>query len=302
MTLPTTSFAISGHAWRDWPPETLLRTLAERLDIHYLDYWRWNRGDLEISRFRELLARWSVGISVVNVPGSAGRLGSPGQTVQAQEALLAGIDEAVALGAGYVQFYTGVPERPEFLTDVKTLARDLRSALERAQEHGIILLLENNVDQRMEDHQGLNPSRRPEMVLATLEEVGSPQLRLAYDPCNFHAAGYEAYPYAYDLLKSWIDNIHLKDCTQFSPLLHQGAPNHDHLFVDVLGGDFLPVPVGQGALNWTGVLQRLERDGYVGWITLDPFTSPAVLLDWCEHSLQYLRQDGRLATEVHVSP
>lgn len=299
---PSSHLAISGHAWRDWAPEALLQTLVDRLDIRVLDYWPWNRGDLEIDRYLELLDQFGVEIRVVNVPGAHGRLCAPGETDQAQAALLAGIDEAVALKAPYVQFYTGVPEWPEFVTVVKTLARDLRPLLAHAEERGITLLLENNVDQRGEDHQGLNPSRRPEMVLAVLEEVDSPRLRLACDPCNFCAAGYEGFPYAYELLQPWIECIHLKDCARFSSLLHQDAPNADHLFIDVLGGPFLPVPMGQGALNWNGVLHRLARDGFAGWLTLDPFSSPNALLDWCLESLSYLRQHMHIESRTYVVP
>jgi len=292
--------AISGHAWRDWEPEPMLQVLAGQLGITTLDYWPWNRGTLSVDEYRALLARYGVTLSVINVPGAHGRLGAPGQMVQAQEALVAAIDEAVALQAEYVQFYTGVPEWPEFLTVVKTLVRDLRPVLERAEAAGITLLLENNVDQRLEDRQGLNPSRRPEMVRATMEEASSPRLRLAYDPCNFHVAGYEDYPYAYDLLKPWIANVHLKDCARFSPLVHAEAMNHDHLFVDVLGGAFLPVPVGLGTLNWDGILHRLDQDGYAGWLTLDPFTSSDALIEWCTQSLAYLERHVEIRDAKHV--
>jgi sugar phosphate isomerase/epimerase len=287
-TFVASLFGISGHSWKAWPPEALLDVLSTRFGMRHLDYWPWNRGELTHERYRELLERYDVDVYVVNVPSALGRLGTPGQTHQAQEALLAAIDEAEILGSRYVQFYPGVPERPEFLTAVKTLVRDLRPILEKTAGRGITLLLENNVDQRMEDVHQLNPSRRPELVLATLEEADSPSLRLTYDPCNFHAAGYEGFPYAYDLLRSYIANVHVKDCAYFSALLHDAAPSHDHLFVDVAGGAYLPVPVGQGTVNWEGIFRRLAADGYDGWLTLEPFSRADYLLEWCTQSMDFL--------------
>jgi sugar phosphate isomerase/epimerase len=277
---------LSGHAFADFAPERLLETMTARFGIRSLDYWPFNRGTLELPAYGELLERFGVSVYVVNAPSTSGRLMAPGQTRQAQESLLAAIEEAQALGAPYVQMYTGVPEWPEYLTVVKTFARDLAPVLDRAAQAGVTLLLENNLDQRGEDTRGLNPSRSPEMVLAVLEEVDSPYFKVSYDPCNFYAIGAEGFPYAYDLLKPYIANVHLKDCVRYSPLLHAEAGQK--LLTDVTGGPHLPVPVGQGAINWSGILRRLEADRYGGRLTLDPFSVPELLCEWCEQSLHFL--------------
>jgi sugar phosphate isomerase/epimerase len=279
---------LSGHAFEGWSPERLLEVMTARFGVHSLDYWPWNRGTLEIPAYRELLEQSGVGVYVVNAPSTVGRLMAPGQTFPAQESVMAAVDEAVALRAPYVQFYTGVPERPDFLTVVKVFARELAPVLAHAAQADVTLLLENNLDQRGEDRCGLNPSRSPEMVLAVLEEVDSPYLRMSYDPCNFYTVGAEGFPYAYELLERFIANVHIKDCVHYSPLLHAGATEHQKLLIDAAGGPHLPVAVGQGAINWDGILRRLRMTGYDGWLTLDPFSRPEPLVSWCDASLRFL--------------
>lgn len=297
MATISARLGLSGHAFEGWPPEQLVETMTGRFGIQALDYWPWNRGRLEISAYRDLLEQYGACVYVVNAPSTTGRLLAPGQTHQAQEALRAAIDEAVALHAPYVQFYTGVPEWPDFLTVVKMFAHEFSPVLERAIELGITLLLENNLDQRSEDISRLNPSRSPEMVLAVLEEVGSPHLRLSYDPCNFCTIGAEGFPYAYDLLEPYIVNVHIKDCVRYSPLLHAGATEHQKLLIDAVGGPHLPVPVGQGAINWDGILRRLRNGEYDGWLTLDPFSRPELLVTWCDESLRFLAVHLRAGAE-----
>lgn len=288
MKLPPSRLGLSGHAFSDWTPESLLSLMTTRLGIRALDYWPVNRGSLDMPAYADLLQSYDVHVYCVNAPSTGGRLMAPGETGEAQATLLNAISEAEALGAPYVQFYTGVPEWPEFVTVVKTLARYLAPVLDRAAQAGVMLLLENNLDQRGEDIFRLNPSRTPEMVFVVLEEIGSPIVRLSYDPCNFYTVGAEGYPYAYELLKPYIVNVHMKDCVRYSPLVYSGAAEQQKLLTDSASGPHLPVPVGQGAINWDGILRKLAADGYDGWLTLDPFSLPAPLIAWCEESLAYL--------------
>jgi sugar phosphate isomerase/epimerase len=279
---------LAGHGVPNWRPEELLALASSRLEIHALDYWPWNRGTLAISEYRDLLNRFQIKVYVVNVPSSIARAGIPGQEELVAQALFDAIDEAVALEAAFVQFYTGVGPWAEFLTTAKMLARQLQPALERAADAGVTLLIENNLDQRNEDRHGLNPSRRPEMVLAVMEQVDSPYFGLCYDPCNFYAVGAEGFPYAYELLKPYIRNVHVKDCVRYSPLLHSTHPQNQKLLVDSINGPHLPVAVGAGAVNWGGIIRQLEVDRYEGWLTLDPFGTEETFTEWCLASARFL--------------
>jgi sugar phosphate isomerase/epimerase len=287
-TLQLGRLGLAGHGVPSWSPESLLEMATSRLSVHALDYWPWNRGSLSLPEFRKLLEKFHVEVYVVNVPSQVARAGLADQETVMTRALLDAIDDAVALGAPFVQFYTGVELRPEFLTTAKMLARLLQPALEQAQQRGVTLLMENNLDQRGDDPLALNPSRRPEMVLAVMEEVNSPHLGLCYDPCNFYAVGAEGFPYAYQLLKRHIRNVHIKDCVRYSPLLHYDKARTQKLLVDSISGAHLPVPVGQGAVNWDGILRQLEADEYRGWLTLDPFATEATFTDWCVSSVEFL--------------
>lgn len=294
---PRPTLGLSGHAFRGWAPEELLEVATRRWGIKQLDYWPWNRGELTLSEYGSLLEQHEVEVSVVNVPSESGRLCDPVSADAGCSALLAAIDEAVELKAPAVQFYTGVPLRPDAVTCVKLLSGQLAPAVEKADRAGITLLIENNLDQRDEDPQALNPSRLPELLLAVCEASGAARLKICFDPCNFYTVGVEAFPYAYDLLREHIGNVHIKDCRRYSALLHRGAPNSDHLLVDSHGGSFLPVPVGEGAVNWHAILPRLRGDSYGGWLTLDPFSAPEPLVEWCDRSLTFLANQLFLGNE-----
>lgn len=280
--------ALSGHAFRHLHPDEFLRRLTQGYGLHAIDFWPWNAGGLSIASFREALERCDSTVVCVNAPGAKGRIGHADDGVKGGEAIRVAIGQAAELDAPFVQFYTGVYDWGDEWTTVKSAAAELMPLVDEAQSRGVTLLLENNLDQRQEDPKGLNPSRRPEVVLALLEAVGSDRLKLCYDPANFYMAGAEAFPYAYELLKPHIAHVHVKDCFRYSRVLHGADADGRKLFVDGREGPFIAAAPGDGALNWEGILARLREDAYKGWIVIDPFSLPAQLDDVVRRSVDYL--------------
>jgi len=281
---------IAGHCFQGFAPEELLELLSNRWCVSALDYWPWNGGDLDVEEYVYLAEKHGVEIFVVNLPSSVGRLCDPGSEAAARRELLNSIDLARELGAPFVQFYTGVPARPDFYNTVKLLCAQLAPIVEKAEHAAVTLVIENNLDQRGEDTYRLNPSRSPELLLATIEALGSSRLKVCYDPCNFYTVGIEGFPYAYDLLRPHVVNVHVKDCRRFVKVWHEDLPYAEHLLIDSSEGAFLPTDVGLGAVNWRGILERLGKDGYEGWLTLDPFTVPEKAVEWCDRSLAFMKE------------
>lgn len=280
--------AISGFWFRDLMLADLARLLADDLGVRRLGLWPHNLGDQPPAGVRRTLRDAGIEAYGLNVPSTQARLNTGDDPAVAQKAIIDAIALAEELGIPLVQTYAGTNPGLDPLSAVRVFARELEPCVREAERRGIVLAVENNLDQRGEDPGGTNPSRRPESLLALVEHFRSRSFGIAYDPCNFYTVGVEPYPYAYDLLGPAIVSIELKDVVRFSELLH-GPRAHHHLLVDSHGGPFLPVPLGEGALNVEGIVRRVARDGYRGPLVFDPFARGEALLVQCRRSLDFLR-------------
>lgn len=280
--------ALAGHAFSAYEPGWLLSFLR-RLGLVGLDYWPWNRGGMTALEFRALADDHGVDVFCVNVPSSVARVADPAATDEAHGAIVEAMEEAVVLGASFVQVYSAVPYARDARQAGVELAATMTPLLAEAAARGLVLVVENNLDQRREDFRRLNPSRSPQGLLAAVQHAASDNFRICYDPCNFITVGVEEYPYAYDLLSAYIVNVHAKDCRTYASELHANMPEAAKLLVDMHGGPFLPTPFGCGAVAWRQICGRLAADGYHGWLTLDPFIHDSLLIEWCEDAVRELR-------------
>ena len=211
-----------------------------------------------------------------------------GDAARAQTGINEAIKLAESLQAPLVNTYMGGNPQRDMLTTVQIYRRTIQPCLQAAKERGITLLLENHFDNRNEDPQGTDVARRPETLLYLVEAVDSPHFKLTFDPCNFYIAGDEPYPYAYQLLQSYIGYVHIKDATRYSELLHRSAGQYK-LLPDSIRGRFLPVALGEGAINYAGILNSLRKNGYNGYLTVEPHTEQARVEAVGAANIQYLR-------------
>lgn len=271
---------LAGHAFRGYQPEQLF-AFIRRVGATGLDYWPWNRGEWSVADFRARADEAGVQVYSVNVPGAVARVADPSAAPDWTRHIVAAMDEAVLLGARLVQVYSGVPQAQSLDQSAAALVESVRPLVDEARKRDVILVLENNLDQRDEDHRRLNPSRRPEAIRRAIDALPPEHFRITYDPCNFVTVGVEEYPLGYDLLADAIVNVHVKDCRRFLPELHASERAAAKLLVDSGEGPFLPTPLGAGAVAWREIGERLVRDGYQSWITLDPFIADDLLEAWC---------------------
>lgn len=92
----------------------------------------------------------------------------------------------------------------------------------------------------------------PERCAKLLAELNSPQVKAAFDPANFVQCDVEVYPHAYELMKDFIDYMHIKD-----------AHFADHKVT--------PAGLGDGQVE--AVLQALVAKGFTGFASLEPHLS-----------------------------
>lgn len=93
----------------------------------------------------------------------------------------------------------------------------------------------------------------PRVLRRFIEDVGSPALKVNYDPAN--VLRYQAVVEGVELLAPWIVHTHAKD---HNP--ETGRPT-----------------VGQGAVPWPEYIAALQRIGYDGWFALEDESGRDVL-------------------------
>jgi sugar phosphate isomerase/epimerase len=246
--------------------------LAEQLDllaaegVYSLELrgaWGKNVLDLsaaELRQARALLDERGFGVSAIASPIGKSRLDQP-RAFELERLERATVAAAV-LGAEMVRvfsfYYAGPPEsvRDEVLFRMAQLT-------ERAERSGLTLVHENE-----KDIYGDLPSRCHDII----SSIGSPALRMAFDPANFVQCGVQPFRDAWPLLADLTTHIHIKDA----------------VFSD---GSVRPAGQGDGAI--VELLADLNKRNYVGFLTLEPHLKVA------GHSSGFSGADGmRLAIQA----
>lgn len=81
--------------------------------------------------------------------------------------------------------------------------------------------------------------------------------------------------------------MHLKGAVRRQP--GQGQEKSSRVWQDA-SGDYLCVPFGEGAVNFDGLLRRLEADAYHGFLSLEPHLSRAYLDEGIRSALDFLKR------------
>jgi sugar phosphate isomerase/epimerase len=121
----------------------------------------------------------------------------------------------------------------------------MRALTRVAEEADVILLHENE-----KEIYGDVPSR----CLDIVRSVGSPHLRLAWDPANFVQVGVQPYTDGYALLRPHLEYVQIKDAH---------------------AEDGAVVPAGDGDGEVARTLSALRHDGFDGFFSLEPHLSSA---------------------------
>ncbi|MFB6137776.1 MAG: sugar phosphate isomerase/epimerase family protein [Halobacteriaceae archaeon] len=99
----------------------------------------------------------------------------------------------------------------------------------------------------------------PERVRDLMTTIDSPYLRTIYEPANFYGAGVEPFPDSLLLLAEYVRCVHVKDTSGAG----DWATDED---VEI-------TVVGDGDLDWPGILDALYARGFDGAFALEPHLS-----------------------------
>jgi sugar phosphate isomerase/epimerase len=205
--------------------------------------------DDQVNTIKQTLDANSMGVSAIASPIGKTRISTPFDVELArfERALsLAQIFETpfIRIFSFYPPDNTGfIDPGLEMIFTLEVVER-LRQFAERAEEAGVTLLHENE-----KDIFGDTIERCSDLF----QRVDSDCLYAAFDPANFIQCGQQPFPDAYESLRHFISAVHVKDA------LHDGTV----------------VPAGEGEARWPELLQRLRRDGYDSFLSLEPHLASA---------------------------
>jgi L-ribulose-5-phosphate 3-epimerase len=160
------------------------------------------------------------------------------------EALGRSLERAGELGAPLVRIFGFWRQGPTTEETYERIAERFQKPLRMAQSAGVRLAVETC------PHTYLDWGGRAAKLVARLN---SSWLGVLWDPAGAVRAGDLNYMDAYPKLAPWLAHVHAKDI-RLDPGLERGRAY---------------VPVGQGQIDWAGILGHLARDGYGGVVSLE---------------------------------
>jgi L-ribulose-5-phosphate 3-epimerase len=124
---------------------------------------------------------------------------------------------------------------------VEKVKESLAKPLEMVEKAGLTLVLENCPHTYLQF--GSLTSR-------VIEEIDSKHFRALWDPANAMRSGGKPYPEDYRNISQYIEHVHAKDIS--------------------LDGELHMVPLGEGVIDYRGIVQSLMKDGFSGVVSLEP--------------------------------
>ncbi|MFN8523781.1 MAG: sugar phosphate isomerase/epimerase family protein [Chloroflexota bacterium] len=236
-------FTLSGFADEIAEPiEEQLDVLAS-LDVRHLDLRsasKVNVMDLDAAAIERIIgAARSRGVTVSMIGSPIGKSEITRDFNYEQHRLNRAIELARAFDVTSIRLFSFYHEGLTHTECRDEVMRRMAAFADTARAAGVTLLLENEA--------GLWGDT-PEHVLDLLDTVGSPNLHLTFDTGNFASIGVASHDVAYPLLKHHLVHTQIKDVKQ-----GQG-----------------PVVPGTGDGQIPQTLAALKRDGYRGYLSLEP--------------------------------
>ena len=238
-------WTLSGFADEISPDLTEQCEVASSLGLKYLEVrsaWDVNILDLspvQLATMRETLAAYGLRVSSIGSP--IGKIFIDEDFAPHLERMRHAAEVARLLDAPYIRIFSFFLRPGADPAAHRGEVIDRMRALVRVAEVADLVLLHENE----KGIYGDVPSR----CLDLIRSVGSPYLRLAWDPANFVQVGVRPYTDGYAMLRPHVAYVQIKDA---------------------LAADGTVVPAGQGDGEVAATLRALHHDGFDGFFSLEP--------------------------------
>lgn len=171
------------------------------------------------------------------------------------------IGYAQFLGAEYIRIYAGNYAGSETDPDGKKMERliaSMKELGEEAQKAGVTLVMENHFNT-------MTVSARQSMDAAV--KVNHPAVGILYDQANLTFTLNEDYEQAIDMQMDKVRYVHVKDLEFKAGDIGFVSDEVSHPKEE--DRNVITRIVGEGALEWPKILQKIYDCGYKGWLSLE---------------------------------
>lgn len=171
------------------------------------------------------------------------------------------IEAAAYLGAKYIRIYGGNYAAGDTDPDGKkwaALVESMRRLGDEAEKHSVKLVIENHFNtMTVSAKQSIDLSR----------EINHPAVGILYDQANLTFTGQEDYQTAIPLQTEKVYYMHVKDL-KFKEN-QTGFISSDVSHPKEEERNVITRIVGEGELDWPGILRMVKEHGYDGWLSLE---------------------------------
>jgi sugar phosphate isomerase/epimerase len=243
-------WTLSGFADEISPSLDEQCRVMNELGIDYVEFrsaWNVNVLDLDddqLERAAKTLAAHGLRVSSVGSP--IGKTGIHDDFDAHLRLFDRAIRVAARLTAPVIRIFSfWMPEGDDPAIHRDEVLRRMAALCDRVTRHDVTLAHEN--EKRI---YGDTPQR----CLDIVESVGSPSLRLAWDPANFVQCGVRPFTDGYQMLRLYLEYVQVKDAV-------------------LAAGTVLPAGEGDGEVRET--IRALRTDGFDGFFSLEPHLAAA---------------------------
>lgn len=204
-----------------------------------------------------------LGLEIVALTPYNSRFNDLDESVREREekAILRCIEAAEYLGAKYIRIYGGNYAAGDTDPDGKkwaALAESMRRLGDAAERHHVKLVIENHFNtMTVSAKQSIDLSR----------EINHPAVGILYDQANLAFTGQEDYRTAIPLQTEKVYYMHVKDL-KFKEN-QTGFVSSDVSHPKEEERNVVTRIVGEGELDWPGILRMVHQHGYEGWLSLE---------------------------------
>lgn len=219
--------------------------------------WGVNVADLTGEQLDEAArALREVGIGVSAIGSPVGKAPVDGDLDAELGRLRACLDAADRLGTSMVRVFSFYIPEGRYAEHRDEVLRRMAALTALAAERGATLVHENE-----SNIYGDTADRCRDLV----ESVGSPALRVAFDPANFVQCDVRPMSDGWPLLRDYVVHVHIKDAVTVD---RGGAAYPAEALPGAVMLSVRPAGAGDGEVR--ELLRELDRTGYRGFLTLEP--------------------------------
>jgi sugar phosphate isomerase/epimerase len=238
-------WTLSGFADEISPDLTEQCKVASDLGLKYIEVrsaWDVNILDLspdQLATMKKTLSAYGMKVSSIGSP--IGKIFIDEDFGPHLDRMRHAAEVAHELDAPYIRIFSFFLRPGADPADHRAEVIDRMRALVRVAEEADLILLHENEKEIYGDV--------PDRCLDLIRSVGSPYLRLAWDPANFVQVGVRPYSDGYAKLRPHLEYVQIKDAS---------------------AADGTVVPAGQGDGEVAATIRALRHDGFDGFFSLEP--------------------------------